>query len=277
MDINALKTFIEVAKTNHFGKAAENLFVSQSTVSARIKALEDDLGTELFIRERSNIHLSKNGEALVSHAKSILTLWGRARQEIAIPDGIQDTLMIGGLPGLWDITLQNWLSSISSDLADFAITADVYTAKALFERVMNGSLDVGFLYDAPMGLNLISQPLKTIELRLVCSEPVASVAVAMGTGFIKVDWGAGFAVEFAAMFPEMTSAKLTTTLGRIASEYLKQNRGCAYLAEPAIKNAVEESTLFNVPNAPVFKRQAYAIYHQENVRAELIQGLISSL
>ena len=62
MDINALRTFLEIAKTRHFGHAADTLFVSQSTVSARIKTLEDVLGVNLFIRERGNIQLTVAGD-----------------------------------------------------------------------------------------------------------------------------------------------------------------------------------------------------------------------
>ena len=44
MDIALLKTFLEVAKTRHFGRAAENLYITQAAVSARIKQMEEDLG-----------------------------------------------------------------------------------------------------------------------------------------------------------------------------------------------------------------------------------------
>ena len=72
MDINAIKTFLEVAKTRHFGHAANALFVSQSTVSARIRSLEESIGAELFIRERGNIRLSPSGEALMTYAQGQL-------------------------------------------------------------------------------------------------------------------------------------------------------------------------------------------------------------
>jgi len=277
VDINALKTFLEVAKTRHFGQAADNLFVSQSTVSARIRALEENLATELFVRERSNIHLTKNGEALVSHAKSILTLWGRARREVAMPDDVQHSLIVGGLSGLWDITLQNWLAEVTQGAHSMAIRADTFSAATLLERVTSGTMDIGFLYDAPQGLNLISQPLTTIKLILVSSQHNQSVDDAMGDYFINVDWGVNFAVQFAAQFPELSASKLTTGLGRIAFEYIKRNKGTAYLAEPVVESSLTSGELFLVNNAPSFERKAYAIYHQENEKADLIQNLISSL
>jgi DNA-binding transcriptional LysR family regulator len=277
VDISALKTFLEVAKTRHFGRAAENLFVSQSTVSARIKALEQELSTELFIRERSNIHLSKSGEALVSHAKSILTLWGRARHEVAMPEDIVHTLSIGGLSGLWDISLQDWLASVSKMDLPLAITADTYGSSTMLERIMNGSMDLAFVYDAPQGLNLISQPLKTIRLRLVSSRAAESLQSALNNHFIYVNWGLNFGVQFATKFPEIRASKLNTGLGRIAFNYLQNNTGSAYLAEPVVASAVAAGQLFYVKGAPIFERKAYAIYHQENEKIDLIQTLISDL
>jgi DNA-binding transcriptional LysR family regulator len=277
MDINALKTFLEVAKTHHFGHAADNLFVSQSTVSARIRALEKSLGTELFIRERSNIHLSKSGEALVPHAKSIMTLWNRARLEVGMPDGVQNTLTIGGLSGLWDITLQSWLAKVSRDEPQLGISADIFSASTLVQRVISGTMDVAFLYDAPQGLDLISQPLKTIHLRLVSSHPRRNSKTALKHGYISVDWGLNFTVQFASVFPNVPASKINTSLGRIAFEYLKQNTGCAYLAEPVVEQAVQRKELFYVPKAPIFQRKAYAIYHQENEKADSIQSLIKDL
>lgn len=62
MDLNLLRTFLEVSKTRHFGKAAQNLYLTQSTVSFRIKQLEEQVGIELFIRERNNIMLTISGD-----------------------------------------------------------------------------------------------------------------------------------------------------------------------------------------------------------------------
>jgi len=277
MDINALKTFLEVAKTRHFGNAAETLFVSQSTVSARIKTLEDQLGVELFVRERGNIRLSPSGDALITHAKSMMTLWARAKQEIAIPKGIRKTLVFGGLSGLWDITLQNWLYDISVLHPRLAISADIFGAETLFSRVMDGTIDVAFLYDAPQGVNVGSQQIKTIKLRMVSSEPVSQLPDNWADDFMHVDWGLNYAVQFAAEFPEVKSSKMTTGLGRIAHEHIKRAKGFAYLAEPAVQNSINKGELFYVPNTPVFKRKAYAIYHLESEKAALIQELTELL
>lgn len=277
MDINALKTFLEVAKTRHFGNAADTLFISQSTVSSRIKTLEDVLGVDLFIRERGNIHLTPSGEALITHAKSMMTLWTRAKQEIAVPNSIRETLVFGGLSGLWDITLQDWLYDVSQSHPTLAISADIFGSDTLFSRVMDGTMDVAFMYDAPQGVNISSESLKTIKLRMVCSEPIEVLQENWVEDFINVDWGLNFAVQFAAEFPEIRSSKMVTGLGRIALEYMKKAKGFAYLAEPAVQSSIDAGELFYVPNTPVFRRHAFAIYHQENEKSALIRELIETL
>jgi DNA-binding transcriptional LysR family regulator len=68
MDTDLLRTFIEVSKTRHFGRAAENLYLTQSAVSFRIRQLEQQLGVSLFARHRNNIQLTQSGEHLLPYA-----------------------------------------------------------------------------------------------------------------------------------------------------------------------------------------------------------------
>ncbi|RBP50860.1 LysR family transcriptional regulator [Arenicella xantha] len=274
MDINAFKTFLEVAKTRHFGRAANNLCVTQSAVSARIKALEESLGAELFIRERSNIHLSPSGEALVIHASSIVDMWNRARQEVSLPNGMQYSLNVGGLPGLWDILLQDWLNQVLLAQPDLAMNADIYSADVLVEKVLNRSIDLAFFYDAPHSPQLTSQIFSKINLRLVSSNPDVSIDDAIQDRYIYVDWGTYFGVQHAAAFPSSSIAKLYTSSGRIAFEAIKANGGAAYLAEPMVRSAVQRGEISYVADAPVFERAAYAVFHQSSNKAEFVTQLL---
>ena len=105
MDINDFRTFIEVCRTRHFGQSAQNLCITQSAVSARIRQLEDTLGKKLFVRQRNNIQLTPAGEQLLSYAEVITTAWNSARQTIGLSEKDKVSLIVGGMPGLWDITL----------------------------------------------------------------------------------------------------------------------------------------------------------------------------
>ncbi len=274
MDISALKTFLEVAKVKHFGRAADNLCVTQSAVSARVRALESALGTQLLIRERSNIHLSADGEALLTYAKSIVDSWEKANQTLSMPDGVTTQISISGLPGIWDMVLQPWLASAMKQFGDLAISAEVVSEEAALARVSGRSLDLAFVYDAPRGKYLTSVKFAELPLVLVSSEPRQTVEKALGPQYVFVDWGANFAVQHAKLFPNASFARLQTTQGRVAYEHLKSQGGAAYLAQPMVVKALKNRELYAVKDAPKFDRAAYAVYHQKTEKTDVIQSLI---
>ena len=100
MDIELLRTFLEVARTRHFGQAAESMFLTQAAVSARIKALEQLLGVSLFDRVRRDIRLTPEGNRLVSRADRLISEWRKIRQEVSA-GGAQRQLSVGGSLRLW--------------------------------------------------------------------------------------------------------------------------------------------------------------------------------
>ncbi len=274
MDITTLQTFLEVAKVKHFGRAADNLCVTQSAVSARVRALEDALDTELFIRERSNIHLSTDGEALLNYAETIVRSWEKANQALKMSGGINTQISVAGLPGLWDMMLQPWLSAVLKQVSNVAISAEVLSEASLLNRLSNRTLDLAFVYDAPRGKFLNSVQFAELPLVLVSSVKHQTVQEALSTGYAFVDWGAHFAVQHAKHFPDAPYARLQTTQGRVAYEQIKSSGGAAYLAKPMVLKALKKNELFAVTGAPNFNRAAFAVYHQKTEKTSLIQKLL---
>lgn len=72
MDIRQLQYFVGIAETGHFSDASKMLFVTQSAVSQQIKALEEELGTQLFVRQSHNVVLTESGRELLPLAKKVL-------------------------------------------------------------------------------------------------------------------------------------------------------------------------------------------------------------
>lgn len=83
MDPRLLRTFIAVVESRGFARAAEALGCAQPTVSAQVAALEGDLGTTLFYRDRRPVRLTPQGEALLVHARTILNEIEAARDSVA--------------------------------------------------------------------------------------------------------------------------------------------------------------------------------------------------
>ncbi len=124
MDTELLKTFIEVQRTRHFGKAAENLYLTQSAVSFRIRQLEQQLGVNLFSRYRNNIQLTASGERLLPHAEAMLTALQRAKQEVAVSAEQAIQLSIAATANVWDAFLLQGFINIQHALPGLSWRAE---------------------------------------------------------------------------------------------------------------------------------------------------------
>ena len=98
MDTELARTFLEIVSTGSFIRAAERLNVAQTTVSARIRTLEQQLGRSLFVRNKSGATLTSAGEQFLRYAPAFLQLWQRARHQVAVPPGHRYVLAVGGEP-----------------------------------------------------------------------------------------------------------------------------------------------------------------------------------
>ena len=270
MDIDALKTFIEVNRCRHFGQAARNLYISQSTVSARIKLLEDRVGVPLFTRQRNNIQLTAAGERLLGYADSIVTTWTRARQEIGAEDEALIPFVVGAMPSLWDSVLGGWMSYIYKNMPDIALSAEVHGPEMLSRRVQEGVMDLAFIFDNPQFLDFECEEITAIPFVMVSSSRDISTKEAFSQNYILVEWGTSFALSHARHFPEIPSPRLRVMIGRIALDYIIANGGTAYMAEPMVEQMLHDERLFLVKDAPVIKRSVFAIYPHSSEKRNLI-------
>ncbi|MGR9101351.1 MAG: LysR family transcriptional regulator [Gammaproteobacteria bacterium] len=269
MDSDLLKTFLELSRTRHFGKTAENLFISQSAVSARIRSLEELLGAPLFSRNRNDLQLTPAGKKLLHPAQEILDVWNRARQNIALQDDGKKPVCVGGVSSLWDIILIKWLAVAKDHLDDIAFTIEVHEADSLPLKLLDRSLDLAFMFDPPQNIDLEVNEIARIPLCLVCSQPGFSPAAAMNFNYILVDWGASFTLAHARQFPDAAQG-LRMNAGHVAMKYLLEKGGSAYLAKPMVEDSIREGCLHLVKEAPVLDRTAYAVFSAKTDKRETL-------
>lgn len=273
MDSDQLKTFLEVNRTRHFGIAAKNLFLSQSTVSARIHSLEQQLGCPLFVRARNDIQLTPAGQRLLRHAEDILAAWNRARQDVVVNDEHQHALAVGALPSIWDISLQSWLSRLKQQRADIAFHGEVLDKDTLLRRLLESTLDLAFSFEAPMVEKIIAEEIGKTAIMLVSSQENLHLDEAM-QDYVSVDWGLSFSLGLCRYFPEMPAPQIRLPLGRIAQEYILNCGGSAFLAKATVIQEMADGRLFKVAEAPEFERPVYALFCQQNYNRQLIEQIL---
>jgi DNA-binding transcriptional LysR family regulator len=257
MDIALARTFLEIVSSRSFVRAAERLHVTQTAVSARVKALEDLLGRKLFVRNKAGATLTSAGEQFLRYASTLVQVWERARQQVAVPPGRRAVLTVGCEISLWDPLLLDWLLWMRNAAPDLALRTEVGFPHDLLNRVSEGTLDIAVVYAPQQRPGLRIELLIEEKLVLVTTSRHKSPQQA---DYVYVDWGPEFAAQHSLAFPELASAGVSASLGPLGREYLLAAGGSGYFRLDVVRSHLESGRLHLVPGAPEFLYPAYAVY-----------------
>ena len=277
MDISHLKTFLEIYQTRHFRKSAEKLFITQSAASARIKLLEENLGVKLFTREKRKVEPTSAAHRFYKYAEVVVSNWDQAKQMVALPDDIEQSISLACLADIWHLFLNNWISDIQLQSPELAFNLMINQANNISENVINGTLDLGLVFE-PMNLpNLEMREVLTFEIKLFSTQEQQNLDDALNEGYVMVDWGASFAFEYSQKYSGRTLAPIKTNYGVMALDILKNKGGAAYLPDLKALREDDSITLHEVEDAFVFERKLYAIFRKDTALTSKIELLINGI
>jgi LysR family transcriptional regulator, hydrogen peroxide-inducible genes activator len=146
MTLRDLEYLVALADTRHFGRAAARCHVSQPTLSAQLKKLEESLGVSLVERRPRRLALTAAGEAVVQHARRMLReaddirALARARQ-----DPLAGSLKVGLIPTLGPYLLPRAAPKVAKALPKLQLMLHEYQTEPLIERTLAGELDLAIL------------------------------------------------------------------------------------------------------------------------------------
>jgi DNA-binding transcriptional LysR family regulator len=257
MDIAVARTFLEIVKTGSFVRAAANLNLTQTAVSARVRTLEDRLDRDLFVRNKAGAKLTPAGEQFLRYATALVQTWERARHDVALPAGRDNVVTIGGEHSLWNPLLKDWLVWMKRECGDVAIRADIDVPERLVDHVQEGIIDLAVVYAPPRRIGVVAE--------LLLDE--ALVAVTAGDGrerspddYIFVDWGPEFRANHHSAFPDAPSPALSVNHGPLALDYILEVGGSGYFRMEAARPHLASGRLRLVPDKPRFSYSIYALY-----------------
>ncbi|PPH98925.1 LysR family transcriptional regulator [Rathayibacter sp. AY1D1] len=146
VDLEQLTGFIEVARLGSFTRAAEELHLAQPSLSRRIAALEQDLGSELFNRARSGSTLTPAGELLLPLARRMLADAGSVRRELAELAGLErGRVRFGATPTLCISLVAEVLHAFHSAHPAVELHLAEDGSRSLFDRLARGELDLALV------------------------------------------------------------------------------------------------------------------------------------
>jgi LysR family hydrogen peroxide-inducible transcriptional activator len=146
MNLKDLKYLVALADTGHFGKAAERCFVSQPTLSAQLKKLEEYLGVKLVERQPKNVQLTEVGRQIVTRARRMLDegdeIVALARSNT---DPFAGKLKVGLIPTIGPYLLPRVMQKIRKAVPQLGLMLYEYQTEELLRRLREGEIDLGIL------------------------------------------------------------------------------------------------------------------------------------
>jgi DNA-binding transcriptional LysR family regulator len=269
MDIELARTFLEIVSTGSFIKASERLNVGQTTVSARIRLLEQQLGRPLFVRNKSGATLTPAGEQFLRYAPSFVQLWQRARYQVAVPAGHRAVLTVGSEVSLWQPLLLDWVIWMRNAMKDIALRVHVDVPQDLINHVATGLVDVAIMYAPQHRPGLRIDLLMEEELALATTDP------GQGLDYVHVDWGPDFQLHHGVSFPD-TVPGMFTNLGPLALNYVLAAGGSGYFRMQVLQPHLEAGRLQLVRGAPRFSYPVYAV-SSANADAGVLEPALAGL
>lgn len=148
MEIFQLRYFVSAARQLHFSRAAEELYISQPSLSLQIGRLEAELGTPLFHRQGRRVTLTDAGQALLPFAERILEQEAEARRVVQQVKGLErGRLSLCALPALDQHLLPPWLARFRREHPGVEIRVrELRPARAIAQAILTGQADLGFVH-----------------------------------------------------------------------------------------------------------------------------------
>jgi LysR family nitrogen assimilation transcriptional regulator len=168
IDLKQLKAFSTLAEFGSFSRSAGVLGIAQPVLSRQIKALEQELGVELFYRNGRGTVLTEAGKVLNQYAKDVIETVDRAASEVtALKSSPRGTIVIGLPPSVGIVLTVPLVQHFREAFPLISLRVIEGFSGHVLEWLLTGKIDVAVLYNAPRTGSLRAEPLLTDELFLL--------------------------------------------------------------------------------------------------------------
>ena len=264
MNLSNLQTFLAIVETGSLIRASERLNVTQSTVTTRLKTLEESLGQTLFIRQKSGAVLTARGVKLRRYAEVMVELWNQARQETALPAGVEALVNIGCQSDLRTGLGQRLLNQIRALPTNLAVSAWTGSETDLSQWLTSGLVDLAVTYHTTTEDGFRLHALADDTLVLVSTN--ADSPMRFDPSYVFVEGGEQFGRDHAAFYADADTARLSFGSANWALDHILGAGGSAYLPERMISPFVASGQLHPIKDAPKFTRKTYLIVNEKASR-----------
>lgn len=273
MDIEFARTFLAVVAAGNFVGAAERLRVTQSTVSARIQALERQLGVVLLRRGRGGAELTSAGQRFLRHAKSLVRTLEQARHDVGLPAGYSGSLTLRGRIALWDGFLPRWTDWMRTRMPDVSLRLEIGFEEDIIQGLVQGTIDIGLMYTPENRPGLGIEYLFDESLLLVTTEPDMTW---QNERYVHIGWGPEFEAQFTTHYPDVSPPALVANIGWLGIQQILHSGGAGFFPQRITREHIDAGRLWRVVDSPTFSLPVYLVYPQDR-QDETMQKALKGL
>ncbi|WP_164984914.1 LysR family transcriptional regulator [Ammoniphilus sp. CFH 90114] len=273
MDYEHWETFLALADTHSFSRTAELLHISQTTVTNRIKQLENKVGKLLFVRDTRSVRLSEAGLALYPYAKKGLELLKQGELVAKNSIDFDEILAIGSHVSIWHYFLLPYIHELRNQ-SQYTLRFFTGHTKRMLDLLMDGRLDACVVPTPPHhpyleGIELFQESFQLVASPFLFTQvPLHLTSEELRTlPFIHIPWESPFLDWFHQDIGTRLLPSIEVDDTTVLTRLLLNHKMLAFLPELVARSFIQSGELISIPFRslhPIPKRSIYLVFHKKN-------------
>lgn len=228
MNLELIDTFLDLLETRNFNRTAERLETTQSTISGRVKSLEQAVGAKLFERGRAGAIPTPSGVRFEQHARALKAGWTHARRDVGGLERFEGSLRVSGQFTLMRTLFLDWIAELHAMHERLSLHLEADYSIQIVTDLANGAIDIGVLF-APKFLPDLHIEEIGAERFVMVSTEFRTIAEVTAERYIQASYTAYIERAHAELLPHLAHPALTVGYEELAIGAMKRFGGTTYL------------------------------------------------
>lgn len=263
MQTEVIDTFLDLIETRSFHRTAERLQVKQSTISARIAALEATLGARLFTRSRAGTDLTTEGLKFETHARALRHAWAEAQRAV-VPSGTAAVVLrIGIQNDLAAGNIGDWVANFRRSLPECSFYIEPDYSAQMCKDLDRGVLDFAVLYSPQALPDLHITTVGEVKYRLISSDGSKRASIDPAR-YIRGAYSAAFDETHRQVLPDCAVAVLASGQNAAVAGLLASMGGAGFVLADTAEQMIATSGFSAVSDVDPISQPIFAAMHQRH-------------